>query len=103
MSSYKLEQKTIKKLTALITVSATGELIPPQLLYEGKTERSHPHFNFPNDWDVWHTPYHWSSEATVLRYLDKVFIPYVEGKRQKAGFPPTQRALFLEVTRFLQF
>lgn len=69
-------------------------MIPPQLLYEGKTERCHPHFTFPDDWDVWHTPNHWSNEATVLRYLDKVFIPYVEGKRQRAGFPPTQKAVF---------
>ena len=84
-----------KEITALITVSARGEVIPPQLLYEGKTEHCHPHFDFPNDWDVWHTPSHWSNEATLLRYLDKVFIPYVEGKRQKAGFPPTQRALLL--------
>jgi hypothetical protein len=91
-----------KEITAL--VSATGEVIPPQLRYEGKTECCHPHFSFPNDWDVWHTPNHWSNEATVLRYLDKVSIPYVELKRQRAGFPPTQKALmFLEGTRFLLF
>ena len=84
-----------KEITALITVSATGEVIPPQLLYGGKTERCHPRFNFPNDWDVWHTPNHWSNEGTVLCYLDEVFVPYIEGKRQKAGFPPTQRALLL--------
>jgi hypothetical protein len=36
-----------KEITAL--VSATGEVIPPQLRYEGKTECCHPHFSFPDD------------------------------------------------------
>ena len=47
-----------KEITALITVSATGVVLPPQLLYEGKTERCHLHFPFPAEWDVWHTPNH---------------------------------------------
>ena len=36
-----LELKTKKEITALITVSATGEVIPLQLLYEGKNEYCH--------------------------------------------------------------
>ena len=84
-----------KEITALITISATGAVLPPQLLYEGKTERCHPQFTFPAEWDVWHTPNHWSNEETILRYLDKVFIPYVERRHQEAGFPPTQKALLL--------
>ena len=70
-------------------------MLPPQLFYEGKTERCHRHFTFPAEWDVWHTPNHWSNEETILRYLDKVFIPYTKRKRQEAGFPSTQKALLL--------
>ena len=84
-----------KEITALITVSATGSVLPPQLLYEGKMERCHPQITFPAEWDVWHTPNHWSNEQTVLRYLDKVFILYVVRTRQEAGFPTSQKALLL--------
>ena len=44
-----------KEITALLTVSATGAVLPPQLLYEGKTKRCHPPFNYPSEWEVRHT------------------------------------------------
>ena len=84
-----------KEITALICVSTTGTVLPAQLLYEGKTDRCHPNFNFPAEWDVWHSSNHWSNGQTVLRYLDEVFLPHVEAQRQEIGFPPTQKALLL--------
>ena len=83
------------QITALVTVSAAGVVLPPQLLYEEKTVRCDPPFNYLAEWDVWHTPNHWSNEETILCYLDKVFIPYVERKCQEAGFLSTQKVLLL--------
>lgn len=49
----------------------TGEYLPPQLIYEGKTPRCHPRVNFPDKWDIWHTENHWSNEVTTKRYIEK--------------------------------
>ncbi|KAI8516240.1 hypothetical protein Bbelb_048210 [Branchiostoma belcheri] len=41
-----------RQITALLTISLAGKLLPPQLLYQGKTEACHPKFPFPEEWDV---------------------------------------------------
>ena len=46
-------------ITALLDDTLSGVLMPPQLLYEGKTDRCYPHVNFPPDWDIFHTDNHW--------------------------------------------
>ena len=39
--------------------------------------------DFPAGWDIWHSDNHWSTEVTMLRYIDVVIIaPYVEATRQ---------------------
>ena len=44
-----------REITGVVTASMAGELLPLQLLYTGTTERCHPTFYFPDDWDVWHS------------------------------------------------
>ena len=36
-----------RELTALLSVTLSGVLLPPQLLYKCKTDWCHPHVNFP--------------------------------------------------------
>ena len=59
-----------------------GEFLPIQLLYQGKTERVHHHYQFPEGFDTWHTHNHWASQQTTLRYLEKVIIPYIQRTRE---------------------
>ena len=54
-----------REITVVLAVTLAGEHLPPQILYQGKTERC----QFPPEWDVWHTQNHWSNEATVKRYM----------------------------------
>ena len=54
-----LEDK--RQITAVVACALDGTLVPPQLLYQGSTDRCHPKINFPEDWDVHHTPNHWSN------------------------------------------
>ena len=70
-----------------------GEFLPPQLLYEGRTERCHPSFKFPEDWDVWHLSNHWSNEDTMLRYLDKVIVPFITKKQAELNLACDHLAL----------
>ena len=67
-----------REITALLAVTLSGALLPPQLLFEGKTDRCHTHVNFPADWDIFHSENHWSNTATVLRFIDKVLNPYLK-------------------------
>jgi len=59
----------------------TGEYLPVQLIYKGKTTRCHPKVSFPDTWDVWHSENHWSNEDTMERYIRKIIKPYVSNKR----------------------
>ena len=50
------------EITVLLAITLSGELLPPQLLYQGKSDRCHPDVNFPCDWDIWHMDNHWFNE-----------------------------------------
>jgi len=78
-----LEDK--RQMTAVLGCSMAGEFLPPQLLYEGSTTRSHPSFSFPDDWDIHHSPNHWCNESTMLRYTEKVLVPFMAKQRRELG------------------
>ena len=44
------------QLTAVLGGSLTGDLLPPQLIYQGKTPCCLPHFEFPEKWHVSYIP-----------------------------------------------
>ena len=49
------------------------------------TPIQHPHFKFPSDWDITHSPKHWSNEETMFQYIKAIIIPYVEKQRDNLG------------------
>ena len=51
---------------------------------KAKTPRCHHHYQFPSDWNITHSPEHWSNERTMLQQVTKVIIPYV--KRIRGSF-----------------
>ena len=77
-----------RQLTAVLAITAAGDYLPPQLLYQGKTPKCHPNVAFPDGWDVWHSENHWSNETTMKWYIDKVIVPFVIEKRQKLKLDP---------------
>ena len=68
-------------ITAVFCGSLTGDFLPVQVIYQGKTDRCHPHFQFPTDWDITHSPKHWSNEQTMVQYVENIIVPYVEARR----------------------
>ena len=91
-SNWTLEQEGAKRVaiagindkgqvTATLVGTLSGELLPLQFLHQGKTERCHPSQTFPSGFDIWHTPNHWASEDTTLRFIKNVILPYVEDVR----------------------
>ncbi|KAK3084641.1 hypothetical protein FSP39_016716 [Pinctada imbricata] len=82
-----------RQMTVLLACSLAGDMLPPQLLYQGKTDQCHPTFKFPEDWDVHHTESHWSTSETMQRYVEKVIVPYVEQIKENHDLPVRQRAI----------
>ena len=86
------------QITAVVVTSMSGEYIPIQLLYQGKTVRCHPKISFPENSDVWHSINHWSNEETMIKYI-KVIVPVVSSKREALKLDPAYPALiFLKKT-----
>ena len=54
-----------RQITAVFCGTLTGDFLPLQLIYKGKSARCHPRFRFPSDWHVTHSPKHWSTEETI--------------------------------------
>ena len=41
------------QITVTLAAAMTGDLPPMQILYAGKTDRCHPNYPFPQDFDIW--------------------------------------------------
>ena len=68
-------------ITAVFCGSLTGDFLPVQVIYKGKTARCHPRYQFPDNWHVTHSHSHWSTEVTMLDYVKEIIIPYVASQR----------------------
>jgi len=70
-----------RQITVCVASSLDGDLLPLQLIFQGKTERSlplrtlelaasHAHVTFSEN--------HWSNQTTMKEYVEKVILPYAE-------------------------
>ena len=75
--------------------SMTGDFLPPQLIYEGKTDRCLPNYQFPSTWHITHSHNHWSNETTMKQYFEKIILPYVNAKREELKLCHDQPAMLI--------
>ena len=61
-----------RQATVIFYGALTGDFLPVQLVYKGKTSCCHPHFQFPSGWHIAHSPKHWSTEETMLQYMKHI-------------------------------
>ena len=78
---YRKEDKI--EMTILLSCTMSSSLLPTHLLYCGKTSKCHLNVTFPPRWDVHHSENHWSTEGTMLHFIDYVLVPYVQSTRGK--------------------
>ena len=74
-----------RQITAVFCGSLIGDFLPVQVIYKGKTSRCHPSFSFPSDWHITHSPRHWSTECTMIDYINHIIVPYVNATRVRLG------------------
>lgn len=82
-----------RQITAVYCGAMSGEFLPAQRIYQGKTTACLPRHKFPSDWHVTYTPNHWSNEDTMMEYIKSIILPYVERKRKELELSPDQPAL----------
>ena len=84
-----------RQITAVFGCSMSGDFLPPQLVYQGKTTKCLPSFQFPPDWNITHTANHWSNEETMELYITKIILPYLADTKRKLKLPSSHPALLL--------
>lgn len=63
-----------RQITAVFAGTMSGEFLPPQLIYQGKTPKCLPPLDsIPSDWGITFIENHWANETTVMRYLKNSF------------------------------
>lgn len=82
-------------MKAALGVTASAEVLPPALIYQGKTAECHPRIKFPKNWLVSHTESHWSTEDSIQEYVDKVLDPFFVRQRKKLGLASDHKALLI--------
>ena len=84
-----------RQLTAMFAGSSSGDFLPLQLIYEGKTDCCVPHYKLSSTWHVTKTKMHWSNEQTMKEYFTKIIFPYIQEKRtalKLSSEQPTSKA-----------
>ena len=71
----------------------SGEFLPPQVIYQGKTSACHPDYDFPLAWNITHSPNHWANTDTQMEYTSRILVPHIEKTKKKLGLPKTQKSL----------
>ena len=51
-------------------------MLPFQLIYTAKTERSLPDFTFSDEFDLAFSQKHWSNETETIRLIEDRLVPY---------------------------
>ena len=88
--SKRVEMKGVddkRQITAVFCGTLTGDFLPVQLIYKGKTSRCHPKLKLPSGWHVTHSPKHWSTEETMIQYIEHIILPYLESARTTENAP----------------
>ena len=85
-----------RQITAVFGGSLTGDFLPILLVYEGTTPRCYPStVDFPADWVITSTANHWCNEQTMLLYITKIIVPYLQEKKKTIGASPDCSSLVI--------
>ena len=85
-----------RQITAVFAGTKSGQFLPPQIIYAGKTKKCLPSgVEFPENWHVTFTENHWANEKTTEDYLKFILLPYVVQTRKDLSLPDDYPALLI--------
>jgi hypothetical protein len=75
------------------SVATDGDLLPLQVVFQGKTGQVLPKnaavvIAASEGWHLTHSANHWSTQETMRSFVQKVLHPYFEGKCFDLGLNP---------------
>jgi hypothetical protein len=74
------------QITVTISGTETGDILPTQYIFGGKTTRCEPAQPPPLGTGYFdHTESHWQTPASFRRYIDRIFIPYKDAAIARLG------------------
>ena len=82
-------------ITVTLCETLDGHILPFQLIYTGKTERSLPNVKFPRGFCLAYNPKYWSNENETLRLTEDVLVPYIAKIKEEKSLPESQKSLLL--------
>ena len=84
-----------RQITGTFVVNLSGEFLPIQLIYTGKTDLCHPRGEFPKGFDITHSPNHWANKEIVMSLLKKIVLPFVHKKRESLSLSKDAKSLLI--------
>jgi hypothetical protein len=84
-----------RAITATLSETLSGTILPFQLIYQGKTCRSLPAVKLPADFSLSYNTKHWSNEVETIRLLNDIIAPYITKVKEELGLPENQSTLLL--------
>jgi hypothetical protein len=84
------------QITVTLAVTESGAVLPPQLIFGGKTPRCHPHGILPpcNGYYA-HSKSHWQTPETMVEYITNILVPYRQQIITAHNLPPTQKMVVI--------
>jgi len=79
-----------RQITACIASSLHGDLLPLQLIFQGKTAACHPDVTpaaTAARVHITHSENHWSNQETMQQYVREVLVPYSEQRIAQHNLP----------------
>ena len=84
-----------RQITGVFGCNMEGDFLPIQIVYKGKTAKCLPKFSFPSDWHITYSTNHWSNESTMIDYIQRILLPYIQTKRKELKLSHDHRALVI--------
>ena len=84
-----------RQITGVFGCTLSGDFLPIQLIYQGKTSKCLPSVTFPSDWNITFSENHWSNESTMIEYITQLILPYINRKKSELNIDIKQRSLVI--------
>ena len=84
-----------RAITVTHCESLDGCMLPFQLIYTGKTERSLPDFTFRDGFCLAFSQKHWSNETKTIRLIEDLLVPSTEKVKEEKALPQSQKNLLV--------
>ena len=82
-----------RQITVTFAISCTGEFLPIQLIYAGKSEQSLPKCGFPPSFSVTFPQNRWSSIEKSIEFFKEIIFPCLGDTKQSKSYPLERHAI----------